>query len=201
MSAPTSPIIPSYFSNLPVSGIQWTTPFVRRHPMFNPERSKLALAHEYCSKMEMWKTFHQEVKSAGMEFETSRRKRSRKPRLNSGPVAQNAVLTTVTLDRLHEGQRAEMGYAPGSTDDETDEDETQLEHLFNYIVIRDSKDPKVIDATEDVPSKSDKKMKRQGVIYDSPPPFVLHSIENQLTAPTDKRSRRHGVIFDTPPQF
>ncbi|KAG7088721.1 hypothetical protein E1B28_012689 [Marasmius oreades] len=200
MSAPTSPIIPSYFSNLPISGIQWTTPFVRRHPMFYPERSKLALAHEYCSKMELWKTFHQEVKTAGMEFETSRKKRSRKPRLNSGPVAQNAVLTTVTFDRLPEGQRAEMEYVPRSADDETIDEEAHLELLFSYVdnVIRDSKE---INVTEDVPSKSDKKMKRYGVIYDSPPPFILHSIESQLSAPTDKRSRRHGVIFDTPPQF
>ncbi|KAF9265339.1 hypothetical protein L218DRAFT_1022035 [Marasmius fiardii PR-910] len=164
MSAPSSPIIPAYFANPSSSAIQWTTPYVRRYPMFWPEKSKLALAHEYCSRMELWKTFHAEAKSARMEFDKTRKmvKKARPAgyRFVSGP-----------------GQRAEIGYIPRIIESETtvggDEEEDFDDLLEHYMddIMEDLKEVDSTTITAEEPSTTDKRKKRHGVIFDKSPVF------------------------------
>ncbi|KAF9264567.1 hypothetical protein L218DRAFT_998534 [Marasmius fiardii PR-910] len=164
MSTPTSPIIPAYFVNPSSSGIQWTTPYVRRYPMLWPERSKLALAHEYCSKMELWKTFHQEVQSARMEFETTRKKAKK-----AKPAGYRIVSAP--------GQQAEIGCIPRYVEDEklvnddgVEDFDDLLELYIDNIMEEFNKAGDTTTMAEE-PLKIEKRKKRHGMILDNPPVF------------------------------
>ncbi|KAF9265356.1 hypothetical protein L218DRAFT_1075935 [Marasmius fiardii PR-910] len=177
MSAPSSPIIPAYFANPSSTAIQWTTPYVRRYPMLWPEKSKLALAHEYCSKMELWKTFHAEAKSARMEFDKTRKmvKKARPAgyRFVSGP----GKCVVDSLETLPAGQRAEIGYIPRIVESETTvegDEEEDFDDIFEHYMDDIMEELKEVDnttITAEEPSTTDKRKRRHGIIFDKSPVF------------------------------
>ncbi|KAF9264560.1 hypothetical protein L218DRAFT_998530 [Marasmius fiardii PR-910] len=167
MSTPTSPIIPAYFINPSSSGIQWTTPYVRRYPMLWPERSKLALAHEYCSKMELWKTFHQEVQSRGWSLRPPGRRRRRR---------------SLRGIELFQRQQAEIGCIPRYVEDEKLVNDDGVEDFDGSArtlhrqsvwlqIMEEFKKAGDTTTMAEEPLKIEKRKKRHGMILDNPPVF------------------------------